>query len=120
MEETLSPSRPVDSEHAEALWGQSQCYYTKVNCSNRDDWTWEQLQVILHYPDQRNHKYTTDPTDGQSMSYRLLIYVSGRADLKCEEKEPSESDKLIIDVIGIIKMSMKSFTKLVCFGVQVR
>ena len=39
-----------------------------------------------------------------------------RADLKCEGKEPSESDKLIIDVIGVIRMSMQSFTKLVGIG----
>ena len=38
------------------------------------------------------------------------------ADLKCEGKEPSETDKLIIDVIGVIKMSMQSFIKLVGFG----
>ena len=36
-----------------------------------------------------------------------------RADLKCEGKEPSVSDKLIIDVLGVIKMSMQSFTRLV-------
>ena len=29
-----------------------------------------------------------------------------RADLKCERTEPSESDKLIIDVIGVITMSI--------------
>ena len=34
------------------------------------------------------------------------------ADLKCEGKEPSVSYKLIIDVIGVIKMSMQSFTRL--------
>ena len=34
--------------------------------------------------------------------------------LKCEVKEPSVSDKLIIDVTGIIEMSMQSFNKLVC------
>ena len=38
------------------------------------------------------------------------------ADLKCEGKEPSVSDKLIIDVIGVIKMSMQSFTRLVGTG----
>ena len=37
-------------------------------------------------------------------------------DLKCEGKEPSVSDKLIIDVIGVIKMSIQSFTRLVCIG----
>ena len=35
------------------------------------------------------------------------------ADLKCKGKEPSVSDKLIIDVIGEIEMSMQSFTTLV-------
>ena len=34
------------------------------------------------------------------------------ADLKCEGKEPSVSDKLIIYVILVIKMSMQSFTGL--------
>ena len=38
------------------------------------------------------------------------------ADLKCEGKEPSLSDKLIIDVIGVIKMLMQSFTRLVSIG----
>ena len=33
--------------------------------------------------------------------------------LKCEGKKPSVSDKLIIDVIGVIKMSMQSFSRLV-------
>ena len=39
-----------------------------------------------------------------------------RADLRCAGKEPSESDKWIIDVIGVIRMSMQSFTKLVGIG----
>ena len=34
------------------------------------------------------------------------------ADLKCEAKDPSVSEKLIIDVIGVIKKSMQSFLKL--------
>ena len=38
------------------------------------------------------------------------------ADLKCEGKEPSVGDKLIIDIIGVIKMSMQSFTRLVGMG----
>ena len=38
------------------------------------------------------------------------------ADLKCEGKKPSVSDKLTIDVIGVIKMSMQSFTRLVGIG----
>ena len=38
------------------------------------------------------------------------------ADLKCEGKELSISDKLIIDVIGVIRMSVQSFTKLVGIG----
>ena len=37
-------------------------------------------------------------------------------DLKCEGKEPSVSDKLIIDVFGVIKMSMQPFTGLVGIG----
>ena len=36
--------------------------------------------------------------------------------MKCEGKEPSVSDKLIIDVVGVIKMSMQSFTGLVGIG----
>ena len=39
-----------------------------------------------------------------------------RAHLKCEGKEPSVSDKLIIDVIGVIRMSLQSFTKPVRIG----
>ena len=38
------------------------------------------------------------------------------ADLKCEGKEPSVSDKLIIDVIGVIKIPIQSFTRLVGIG----
>ena len=38
------------------------------------------------------------------------------ANLKCEGKEPSVSDTLIIAVIGVIKMSMQSFTRLVGIG----
>ena len=38
------------------------------------------------------------------------------ADLKCEGKEPSACDKLIVDVIGVIKMSIQSFTRLVGIG----
>ena len=38
------------------------------------------------------------------------------AGLKCEGKEPSVSDKLIIDVVGVIQMSMQSFTRLVGTG----
>ena len=34
------------------------------------------------------------------------------ADLKCEGKEPSVSDKFILEVIGVIKISMQSFTRL--------
>ena len=36
-----------------------------------------------------------------------------RADLKCEGKESSESNNLIIDVISIIRISIQAFTKLV-------
>ena len=35
------------------------------------------------------------------------------ANLKYEGKKPSVSDKLIIDVIGVIKISIQSFTRLV-------
>ena len=38
------------------------------------------------------------------------------ADLKYQGNEPSESDKLIIDIIGIIKMPIQSFTSLVGIG----
>ena len=34
----------------------------------------------------------------------------------CEGKETSVSDKFIIDVIGVTKMSMQSFTRLVGIG----
>ena len=36
--------------------------------------------------------------------------------LKCEGREPSVSDKLIIDVTGVIRKSIQSFTKLVGIG----
>ena len=36
-----------------------------------------------------------------------------RADLKCEEKQPSESDRLTVDVIDVTTMSILSFTKLI-------
>ena len=39
-----------------------------------------------------------------------------KADLKCEGKEASESDKLTIEVIGVTRISVQSFTKLVCIG----
>ena len=76
MEETLSPGGPVDSIYAEALWGQCQQYHTKVNYNNHDDWTREQYQAILHYPDQGDGEYATDSAYGKSMSYRLQKYVS--------------------------------------------
>ena len=64
--------------HLEALWGRCQQYHTKVNCNNWDDWTQDQLQAILRYPDQSDAEYAADPAYGKSMRYRLLIYVSGR------------------------------------------
>ena len=39
-----------------------------------------------------------------------------RGRLKCEGKGPSVSDKLIIDVIGVIEMLTQSFTRLVGIG----
>ena len=78
MEETLSPGGPVDSIHAEALWGQCQQYHTKVNYTNQADRTEDQLQAILHYPDQGDDEYAADPAYGKNMSYRVLIYVRGR------------------------------------------
>ena len=104
-------------------WSLVRQYHTKLNCNNWDDWTREQLQVIVHYPDQgvsesinqsinqsinktsiapispvkpgsvarQPNQYSTtksrkqfrninatDPAYGKSMSYRLLIYLSGR------------------------------------------
>ena len=38
------------------------------------------------------------------------------ADLKCEGKEASESEKLTIDVINVTRISRKSVTKLVGVG----
>ena len=52
--------------------------HTIVNCNNLDDWIHEQLQLILHYPDQGDGEYAADPIYVKSMSYGLLIYVSGR------------------------------------------
>ena len=65
MEETLSPRGPVDSEHAKALWGQCRRYHTKLSCNNQDNLTQEQLQVILHYPDQGDGHYASDPAYGK-------------------------------------------------------
>ena len=78
MEETLSPSRPVDSEHAEAVWGQCQRYHTEVNCKNWNNRIQEQLQVMVHYPDQDDGENATNLAYGKSMSYSLLIYMSRR------------------------------------------
>ena len=39
-----------------------------------------------------------------------------RADLKCDGKHPSESNKLTIDTIGVTKISIQSFTKIVGNG----
>ena len=39
-----------------------------------------------------------------------------RADLKCDGKHPSESDKLTVDTIGVTNISIQSFTKLVGIG----
>ena len=39
-----------------------------------------------------------------------------RANLKCDEKHPSESDKLTIDTIGVTNTSIQSFAKVVGFG----
>ena len=75
-----------------ALWGQCGWYHTKVNCNNWDDRTQEQLQVILHYPDQGDGKYVADPAYGNSMSSRLLIYVSGRWS-SCR-KLPQDSEQI--------------------------
>ena len=77
-EVTLSQSRPVDSDLAEGWWGQCLRYYTRVNCNNQDDKTQEQLQVILHYPDQGDSERTTNLGYGRSLNCTRLIYVSGR------------------------------------------
>ena len=39
-----------------------------------------------------------------------------RADLKCDGKHPSESDKLTIGTIGVTNISIQYFTKLVGNG----
>ena len=43
-----------------------------------------------------------------------------RPNLKCKGKEPSMSNKLIIDVIGFNKMSRLSFTRLVGMKIQMK
>ena len=68
----LSQCEPRDSERIEVWCGQCPWYHTKVNWGNRDDWTQEQLQVILHYPDHGDGEYTTDPVYGNSMSCRVF------------------------------------------------
>ena len=65
MEVTLLPSGPVDSEYVEVWWSQCPRYRTKVNFNNRDNCTQEQLQVILHYPDQGNGECAADPVCGK-------------------------------------------------------
>ena len=92
MEDTLSPGGPVDSEHAEAEWGQCRRCHTKVNCTNRDNWSQEQLQVILHHPVQGDGEYAADPAYGKSMGYRLLIYVSRRWNVR--RKLPKDSEQI--------------------------
>ena len=39
------------------------------------------------------------------------------ADLKCDRKEPSENNELIIDVLGVIRMSIQPFIS--TYGVKV-
>ena len=51
-------------------------YHAKVNCNNQDDWTQQQLQVILNYPDQGSSENAADPGYGKSMSCRLLLVES--------------------------------------------
>ena len=46
LQVTPSPCGPFMLYTLEALWGQCQQYHTKVNCTNWDVWTREQLQVI--------------------------------------------------------------------------
>ena len=45
-----------------------------MNCNNRDDWTQEQLQLILHYPDQGDSEYTADPRYGKSIDWTTAIF----------------------------------------------
>ena len=49
---------------SEALWDQCQWNHAKVNSNNWDNRTQEQLQAILHYADQGDSKYATDPAYG--------------------------------------------------------
>ena len=72
MEETLSHGGPVDSEHTEALWGQCQQYHTQVNYNNQDDGSREQLQVILHYPDQGQDAYAADPRHPDYLQFTIF------------------------------------------------
>ena len=92
--------------------GQSiQCWgcHTKVNCNNRDDWTQEQLQVILHYPDQGDGEYAADPAYGKSMSYRLLIYVSGHWNF-CR-KLPQYSKADFAGIVLTLKTSIRNIER---------
>ena len=50
------------------------------------------------------------------LSVGFFKRVKTRADLKCEGKHPSESDKLTIDTIGVTNIPIRSFTKLVGIG----
>ena len=40
------------------------------------------------------------------------------SDWKCEGKKPSVSEKFIIDVLGVVEMSIQPFTKLVGIGLS--
>ena len=52
------------------------------------------------------------------LSLLILHQGESRANLKCEGKGLSVRDMLHIDAIGIIKVSIQSFTKLVGIGCQ--
>ena len=47
-----------------------------MNYNNQDNWAQEQLYVSLHYVDEGDGEYATDPKYGKNMSCTLLIHVS--------------------------------------------
>ena len=78
---------------------------------------------MVHHYFLKNHGKEAKTGLWSVIGYTILIeggFLEKRetwVDLKCEGKEPSVSDKLIIDVIGFIKISIQSFTRLVGNGV---
>ena len=57
------------------------------------------MQVILHYPDEHDGGYATDPGCGKSMSCTLQMYVSERCELliKYYSQDPERISRVSFD-----------------------